>query len=43
MTHKNDGFIENLMKVAAPLKSRERQSHYNEIVTRLVEIRFTIK
>ena len=24
-------------------KNRERQSHYNEIVTRLVEIRFTIK
>ena len=25
------------------LKNRERQSHFNEIVTRLVEIRFTIK
>ena len=24
-------------------KNRERQSHYNEIVTRLVEIRFTTK
>ena len=23
MTHKNDGFIENLMKVPAPLKRRE--------------------
>ena len=25
------------------IKSREQQSHYNEIFTRLVEIRYTIK
>ena len=24
-------------------KNREQQSHYNEIVTRLVDVRFTIK